>query len=47
MNSKVFKTGLGQTIAGGIHLGEGQGMTMIIEVGQGMIQIIGAITETI
>ena len=47
MNSKVFKTGLGQTIAGAIHLEEGQGMDNIIELGQGMIQIIGVITETI
>ena len=47
MNSEVFKTGLGQTIAEAIHLDEGQGMDKIIEVGQGMILIIGVITETI
>ena len=46
-NSEAFKTGLGQTIAGTIHLGEGQGMDKIIKVGQGTIQIIGVITETI
>ena len=37
MNSEVFKTGLGQIIAGAIHLVGGQGMDKIIEVGQGMI----------
>ena len=47
MNSEVFKTDLGQIIAGAIHLEEGQGMDKIIEVGQGMIWIIGVITETI
>ena len=47
MNSKVLRTGLGQTIAGAIHLKEGPGMYNIIKVGQGMIQIIGVITETI
>ena len=46
-NSEVSKTGLGQIITGAIHLEEGQGMDRIIEVGQGMIQIIGVITETI
>ena len=47
MNSNYFRTGLGQTITGTIHLEEGPGMDKIIEVGQGMIQIIGVITETI
>ena len=37
MNSEVFKTGLGQTVAGAIHLEEGQGMDKIIEVIHGMI----------
>ena len=36
-DSKVFKTDLCQTIAGAIHLEEGQGMDKIIEVGQDMI----------
>ena len=47
MSSEVFKTGLDQTVAGVIHLEEGQGIDTNIEVGQGMIQIIGEITETI
>ena len=47
MNSKVFRTGLGQTIAWAIHLEQGQGMDKIINIGQGMIQIIGVIKETI
>ena len=46
-NSKVFQTDLGQIIAGAIHLEEGQHMDKIIEVGQGLIQIIEVITETI
>ena len=46
-NSEVFKTGSGQTIAEAIDLEEGQGMGTNIKVGQGMIQIIGVITETI
>ena len=46
-NSEAFRTGLGQTIAGAIHLEEGQGMDMITEIGQSMIQITGVITETI
>ena len=37
MNSEVFKTVLGQTIAGAVHLGECQGMDKNIEVGQGTI----------
>ena len=37
MNSEVFRTGLGQTVAGSIHLEEDQGMDKIIEVCQGMI----------
>ena len=45
MNSEDFRTGIGQTIKGAIHLEEGQGMDKIIEVVQGMIQIIGVITE--
>ena len=32
MNSEVFRTGLDQTVAGAIHLEEGQGMDTIIEV---------------
>ena len=40
MNSEVFKTYIGQIIAGAIHLEEGQGMDKIIKVGQGMISII-------
>ena len=32
-NSEVFKTGLGQTVAGVIHLEEGQGMDKNIKVG--------------
>ena len=47
MNSEVFKIGLDQTVAGAIHLEEGQGVDKNIEVGQGMIQIIGVIIETI
>ena len=47
MNSEVFKTGLGQIITESIHLEEGQGMDMIIEVGQNMIRITEAIKETI
>ena len=47
MNSKGIKTGLDQTVAEATHLEEGQGMDMNIKVGQGMIQIIGVITETI
>ena len=35
-NSKVFKTGLAQTVAGVIPLEEGQGMDKVIEVGQDM-----------
>ena len=46
-NSEYFRTGLGQIITGAIHLEEGPGMDKIIEVGQGMIQIIAVITETI
>ena len=46
-NSVVFKTSLGQTVAGVKHLEEGKGMDKIIKVGQGLIQIIGVITETI
>ena len=42
-----FKTGLDQAVTGAIHLQEGQGMDKYIEVGQGMTQIIGKITETI
>ena len=37
MNREDFRTGLGQTITGAIHLEEGQGMDKIIKVGQGMI----------
>ena len=37
MNSKVFKTGLDPTVAGAIHLEEGQGMDKNIALGQGMI----------
>ena len=37
INSEVFKTGLGQTVAGTIHLEEDQGMDKIIEVDQGII----------
>ena len=33
MNSKVFRTGLGQTVAGAIHLEKAQGMDKIIKVG--------------
>ena len=44
-NSMVFMIGLGETIAGVIHLEEGQGIGKIVNVGQGMIQIIGVITE--
>ena len=47
MNRIVFKTGLDQTVAGAIHLEEGQGMDMNTKVGQGMTQIIGQITEKI
>ena len=47
MNSEAFRTDLGQTVTGTIHLQEGQGMDKNIEVGQGMIQIIEGITETI
>ena len=47
MNSEVFQIGLDQTVVGAIHLEEGQGMAKNIEVGQGMTQIIGEITETI
>ena len=47
MNSEPFQKGLGQTVVGMIHLEEGQGMDQIIEVAQGMIQIIVVITETI
>ena len=39
------KTDLGQIKAGAIHLEEGQDMDKIIEVGQGMIQIIQVIIE--
>ena len=46
-NREVFQTGLDQTVTGAIHLEEGQGMDKNIEVGQGMTQIIGEITETI
>ena len=37
MNSEVFKTGLGETVAGVIHLQEGQCMDKVIKVDQGMI----------
>ena len=47
MNGEVFKTSLDHTVAGTIHLEESQGMDKNIEVGQGMTQIIGDITETI
>ena len=47
MNSEVFKTGLDQKVAGAIHLEEGQDKDMNIEVGQGIIPIIGVITEKI
>ena len=47
MNSEVFKTDLVQKIEETVHLEEGQGMDKIIKVGQGMIQIIEVITETI
>ena len=47
MNSEDFRTGLGQTLTGAIHLEEGPGMDKIIKVGQSMIQIRGVITETI
>ena len=47
MSSKDFRTGLGQAITGAIHLEKDQGMDKIIKVGQGMIQIIGVIIETI
>ena len=39
MNEEVLKTGLDQTVAGAIHLEEGQGMDKNIKVGQGMTQI--------
>ena len=47
MNREDFRTGLCQTITGAIHLEEGQGMDKVIEVGQGMIQSLEVITETI
>ena len=46
-NSKDFRTGLGWTITGAIHLEEGPGMDKIIKVGHGMIQTIGVIIEAI
>ena len=36
MNRELFKTGLDQTVAGAVHLEEGQGMDKNIEVCQGM-----------
>ena len=36
-NKEDFRTGLGQTITGAMHIQEGHGMDKIIEVGQGMI----------
>ena len=47
MNREDFRTGLGQTTTGAIHIEEEQGMDKIIEVGQGMIQIIEVIMEII
>ena len=47
MNREDFRTGLGQTTTGTIHIEEDQDMDKIIEVGQDMILIIGVITETI
>ena len=37
MNREDFRTGLGQTTTGTVHLEEGQGMDKVIEVGQDMI----------
>ena len=47
MKSEDFRTGLGQTTTGAIHIEEDQGMNKIIEVGQGMIHIIEVIMEII
>ena len=47
MNNKVFKIGLDHTVAGAMHLEEGQGMDKHVLVGQGMTQIIEETTETI
>ena len=41
MNREDFRTGLGQTT----HIEEDQGMDKITEVGQGMILIIGVVTD--
>ena len=37
MNKEDFRTGLGQTTTGAIHIEERKCMDKIIEVGQGMI----------
>ena len=47
MNREDFRTGLGQTTIGTMHIEEDQGMDKIIEVGPDMILIIGVVTETI
>ena len=44
MNREDFRTGLGQTTTGTMHMEEDQGMD---KVGQAMILIIGVIMETI
>ena len=46
-NREDFRTGLGQTTTGTIHIEEVQGMNKIIEVGQDMILNIGVIMEII
>ena len=42
---EVFKIGLVQTVAGAIHLEEGQGMDKNIKVGQHTTQIIGKLQK--
>ena len=44
---RIFKTGLGQTTIGTIHVEEDQDMDNIIKVGTDMILIIGVVMETI
>ena len=46
-NREDFRTGLGPTTIGTIHIEEDQGMDKTIEVGQDMILIIEVIMETI
>ena len=45
-NREDFRTGLGQTTIGTIHIEKDQGMDKIIEVGEDMILIIEVVMET-